>query len=97
MELVPVRDLRLHPGQVWKRLGQGREIVVTAKGQPIALLTSIVGGDVEKALRAIRMARTQIALGEIRDEAHQKGLDRLSVEEIDTLIKKTRRTRRRPL
>ncbi len=93
MEFVAVRDLRLHPGRVWKRLDRGQEIVVTARGRPIALLTDIVGADEEKALKAVRMARAQLSLTAIRQEAHRKGLDRLSVEQIDRLVKKTRRER----
>ena len=95
MEFVSIRDLRLNTGQVWKRLGGKGEMIVTSKGRPIALLTEIASGDVDSALRAFRLGRAQLALDQIRETARQTGADRLSNKQIDRIIKKTRRDRRR--
>lgn len=97
MEFVSIRDLRLNTGQVWKKLGAAGkgEIIITSKGRPIALLAEIISGDVESTLHALRLGRAQLALDHIREVAHQKGTDGLTEKHIDSLIKKTRRERRR--
>ncbi|OQY18986.1 MAG: hypothetical protein B6I34_10065 [Anaerolineaceae bacterium 4572_32.1] len=41
MEFVPVREFRLRPRQVWKRLTESGELVITSYGKPIALLTGV--------------------------------------------------------
>ena len=97
MEFVSVRDLRLNTGQVWDKLdgSSSQEIIITSKGRPIALLTEIVSGDVESTLHYLRLGRAQLALDHIRKEARQKGVDKLSDKQIEQLITKTRRERRR--
>ncbi len=42
MKFLPSRELRLRPGRVWKDLKKAREMVVTANGRPVALLTAQV-------------------------------------------------------
>ncbi len=39
MDFVSVRDFRTQPGEVWKKLAQQHELVVTRNGKPFAILT----------------------------------------------------------
>jgi prevent-host-death family protein len=93
MEFIPVRDLRVRPGEVWRRLRQKREVVITSGGRPIAVLIG-VEGDVEETVAAVRRARAQMAVSRLRQSAAEQGLDRLTGEEIEAEIQASRRERR---
>ena len=92
MEFVPARDLRVQPGEVWRRLREKRDLIITSRGQPIALLID-VAGDVEATLAAVRRARAQMAVSQMRQMAQAQGLDRLTADEIDAEIQDTRQER----
>ena len=94
MEFITVRDLRVRPGQVWDRLAQQQDIIVTSNGRPIALLTRISEDEVEETLIALRRARAQLAVSRMRTAAAQVGANRMTAAEIEAEIKKTRQTRR---
>ncbi|HXV97086.1 MAG TPA: type II toxin-antitoxin system prevent-host-death family antitoxin [Anaerolineae bacterium] len=95
MEFITVRDLRVHPGQVWDRLAQQQDIVVTSNGRPIALLTRISEDEVEETLIALRRARAQLAVSRMRTVAAQTNANRMTAEEIEAEIKETRQNRPR--
>jgi len=96
MDFVTVRELRIRPGEVWRRLREKRDLVLTSSGRPIALLVSIdEGDDVEDTLGALRRARAQLAVSRLRRAAATVGADRLSDEEIQAEIDNARRERRR--
>ena len=92
MEFIPVRDLRVQPGAVWDKLRRQGDLVLTSRGQPIALLVS-VQEDLERTLTAVRRARAQMAVSEMRRVAQGRGLDRLSAAEIEAEIGAARRER----
>lgn len=94
MEFVSVRELRIQPGQVWRRLNETGDMVVTSNGKPIALLSRVDGATLEETLTALRRARAQVALSELRARAEARGLSNLSPQEIDAEIKAARRDRR---
>ena len=95
MELVTVRDLRIRPGDVWRRLREKHDVVVTSNGRPIAVMVEVgEGADVEDILAALRRARAQAAVSRMRRVAAAQGLDQLTPGEIDAEIAATRRERR---
>ena len=94
MKFVPVRDLRLRPGQVWKHLLVD-EVVVTSKGQPIALMTKVTPETFEREVAQLRKARALAALEDIQREAVRTARDRLRDEDIDREIQAVRKARRR--
>jgi antitoxin (DNA-binding transcriptional repressor) of toxin-antitoxin stability system len=93
MEFITVRDLRTRPSQVWDKLRQRRDLILTSSGRPIAVLSHIEEGDVEETLAALRRARAQAALSRLRADAATQGLDRLSPEEIEAEIAAARTLR----
>ena len=95
MQFVSVRELRLKPGSVWQRLKVEHDLIVTSKGRPMGVLCDTSGLDVEVTLRAIRRARAQAAIAQMREHARHQGLDRMTMGEIDKLIHSTRRRRKR--
>jgi prevent-host-death family protein len=86
MEFITVRDLRTHPAEIWDKLRQQRDLIVTSNGRPIAVLSHIEEGGVEEALDSLRRARAQVAVSRMRADAAAQGLDRLSAEEIEAEI-----------
>jgi len=96
MEIITVRDLRLRPGDIWRRLKDRRELVLTSNGRPVALMIGVAGDeDIDATLRAVRRALTQAAVSRMRVSAARSGADRLSKEAIDDEIAAARLERRR--
>ena len=60
----------------------------------IAVLTPTSPGTVEEDLLAIRRGRFLMALDHIQAEAKAKGLDKMTMEEIDETIAEVRQERR---
>lgn len=95
MDFVTVREFRTQPAKVWKKLKAGKDVVVTRNGKPFALLTHTEADRVEENLRAIRAARFATALRETQRIAKQKGLDKMTMEEINAEIAAVRTARRK--
>jgi antitoxin (DNA-binding transcriptional repressor) of toxin-antitoxin stability system len=94
MKFVTIRELRSKTASIRKDLAQEREIVLTANGRPFAVVTPVEPDSVEEELQAIRRARAKVAVERLRTQAKAKGLDRLTMDEIDTIVAETRRARR---
>lgn len=96
MEIITVRDLRLRPGEIWRRLKDRTEFVLTANGRPVAVMIGLdESEDIEGALRDIRRARTQAAVSRMRASAARIGADQLTDEAIDDEITAARLERTR--
>lgn len=93
MEFVTVRDLRLKPAEVWDKLAQQRELVLTSNGRPLAIIAGVGEGDVEETLVALRRARAQAAVSRLRRAAAASQADRLSAAEIEAEISQARQAR----
>jgi len=94
MRFVTVRDLRGKSAQVWRQLGQERDMVITSKGKPIALLTSINEENVEESLEAIRTARAMAAVEAMQRRSERTGGNRMTLKEINAIIADVRRSRK---
>ncbi|HUT37175.1 MAG TPA: type II toxin-antitoxin system Phd/YefM family antitoxin [Planctomycetota bacterium] len=93
MKFITVRDLRSRTAAIRKELATERDMVVTANGRPFALLSSVHPDRVEEDLLAIRSARALRAMDRIQAWSKARGLDKMTMEEIDALIAKVRRER----
>ncbi len=81
MQFVPVRSLRNTPNAVQELLKNSGDVVLTARGEPIALLVPI-DGDLTAALQTLRRARAEQAVSDLRAEAARLGLDKWTDEQI---------------
>ena len=90
MKFIPSRELRLRPGQVWRDLKKEGELVVTSHGQPVALMLPVNGKDLETKLGAVRAAELRDAIRALQQDSVRKGLDKLTMEEIDEIIRQVR-------
>jgi len=96
MDFVTVRDLRIRPADVWRRLREKRDLVVTSNGRPIAIMVEVgEDEDVGATLVALQRVRAQAAISRMRRSASAQGLDRLSPDDIDAEIAAARRERGR--
>ena len=94
MKFLTVRDLRGKSSEVWRELPDEKEMIVTHNGRPIAMLTPVTDVTLEDSIAAWRRVRAQQALERIQRKSVERGTDRLSMKEIDTEIRKTRKSRK---
>ncbi|MBW2035765.1 MAG: type II toxin-antitoxin system prevent-host-death family antitoxin [Deltaproteobacteria bacterium] len=86
MKFVSVRDLRLKPGDVWKLAKREKDLIITANGRPMAILTGVDEDTFEEELDVIQRARALKALDSIHRDSVTRGTDRISSEEIQSEI-----------
>ncbi len=94
MEFVPYRMLRNQPSELRKKLDENGELIVTVDGEPLAVMLQIPKGSLEDLVQLLSQLRAQLAVGAIREEARKRGRNKMTVEQADTLVRKTRQARR---
>ena len=95
MRFIQAKCFRLSPGNIWKLLEQEKELIVTSNGRPIAVLSYTDESSVEETLKALRMAKAELALKELRKTSLAAGTDKLLPEDINREIKKYSREQRK--
>jgi antitoxin (DNA-binding transcriptional repressor) of toxin-antitoxin stability system len=95
MKFVTVRDFRMSSANIWKTLSQEQEMVITNNGKPIALLTPLSDRNLEETLSAVRRAKAINAVQLIQRESIKNGTDKITLEEINSEIKMSRKARKR--
>jgi len=93
MKFVSTRDLRNRPGSVRKALRE-EDVVLTASGKPVAVVIGVEDEELEETLDLLRQMRAQRALSRLQRSAHERGIDRLSPEEIEREIQEARAARK---
>lgn len=94
MQFVPYRELRNEPSALRKKLASEGELVVTVDNKPFAIMISLGEESAENLLLMISRLRAQMAVRAIRSEARRRGLDKMTLDDINALIGKTRAERR---
>lgn len=94
MKFVSLRDFRTRTSDIRKDLRAQHEIVLTANGRPIAILAQVDEDDFEERLKALRRSRARALLDRIQAKAKARGVDKLTMKQIDAIVAKTRRGRR---
>ena len=95
MQFVSVRDLRSKSSELWKKIRQQIDLVVTSNGRPIAILSGVSEDNLEESLSALRQSRAIQAVESMQLSAKKAGLDRLTAAEIDQEIEVVRKARRK--
>ena len=91
MKFLTVRDLRSKSTQIWKNLPDDQEMVITNNGRPVAILSSVNESNLQTSLNSIRRARIAEAISSIQQESMKKGTHKITSDEINNEIKKTRK------
>lgn len=94
MKFVSVRELRDRTAQLWRDLEREKDLIVTNNGKPVAILTATDSDSFERSLGEIRRCRAGDALSALQRDAAERGLDTLSMDDIDTEIQASRNRRR---
>ena len=94
MKFITVRDLRSRSADVWRKLSEEGDLVVTSHGKPIAIVSATDEERLEQALRERRQVRALHAVKQLQEAAATAGRDKLTDEAIDTEIRQARRGRR---
>ena len=95
MQFVPYRELRNEPSALRKKLVREGELIVTVDNKPFALMINLGDENVEDILLMVSRLRAQMAARSIRSQARREGLNKMTLKDINTLIKKTRAERKR--
>jgi antitoxin (DNA-binding transcriptional repressor) of toxin-antitoxin stability system len=95
MEFVPYRVLRNQPSELRRKLKENGELVVTVDGEPLAVMIEIPKGSLEDLVLLLSQIRAQLAVAAIREQARQRGLGNMTVEQADVLVQDARSARRK--
>lgn len=93
MRFVTVRELRAQSAEVWRRLAQERDLVITSNGKPMAILSAVSPDDLEESLAALRRARAMAAVEAMQRQSVEAGADRISREAVEAEISAVRKQR----
>ena len=91
MKFVTVREIRNQPTVFLNYLKKEKDLVLTSKGKPVALLTGTDEDHFTESLSQIRGMRFMAAMKRSQEKAVKLGLDKLSDKEIDKEIRRSRR------
>jgi len=91
MKFMSTKDLGVTPENIWQTTERKQDIIITADGRPIAILTGVDENTFEQELETIKRARALRALDMIHKESVQKGIYTLSEEEIQAEIDSVRK------
>jgi prevent-host-death family protein len=95
MSTISVSELKKKPASQWLKSAAKDDLVITSKGQPVAVLLRIAATSVESTRVLLRSLRALQAQAALQQAAAANGTVGLSMSEIDAEIAAARRSRRR--
>ena len=90
MEYLSVRDLRASK-DVWDKLSQTGELVLTTNGNPTALVIDVNASNLEETIATYRQAKAMRLINNMRIQAGKAGKSRIRMEEIEEEIAAVRK------
>ncbi len=93
MKFINVRELRLRPGDVWKKLKIEKDIILTLNGKPFAILNSTDEDRLEQNLASLRRSRALEAMETLQKYSIDEGLNKLTIKDIEKEVQLVRRER----
>jgi hypothetical protein len=94
MQFIPYRNLRNEPSSVREQLSIEGEIVITNGGKPFALMIDIPENEsIDEIMLIASRIRAQLAIRSIRSKARTNGTSKLTEDQINEIIQKTREER----
>lgn len=95
MIFYTVRDLRTHPREVWEKLSETHEVIITNNGKPSALMIEIDDESLEDVLASVRQSMAMRAVNKLRLSSIRSGRSEMNAEDIDAEISKVRKEKRK--
>lgn len=93
MQFVSVREFNSSLRKTRETLKAHKKIVLTCNGKPSMLVLDIAGQDFENVLDTISRFEALRLLESIQMQAGRAGLDKISLDEINSEIKEHRKSR----
>jgi len=92
VKFVNVRDFRNSSRDIWERVRNDEDVIITNNGKPTAILVSVSESNLDEVLAGIRQARAMRAFNRLQEQASSsKDMDDA---EIDAVIKTYRAEKR---
>jgi prevent-host-death family protein len=95
MSTISVSDLKKKPAKQWFKSASKGDLIITSKGQPVAVLLRIAEASMESTRALLRSVRALQAQTALQQAAVANGTSDLSLSDIGAEIAATRRARRR--
>jgi hypothetical protein len=95
MKTLTIRDFRTRPKAAQRTIAAEGEALLTSNGRPVALMLRVDSDSLDQTMETVRRARALQAVKKMRADARARGLDRLSFKQIDVIIGRSRKARRR--
>lgn len=95
MSTISVSELKKRPAKQWLKSAGKDDLVITSKGQPVAVLLRIAAASVESTRALVRSVRALQAQAALQQAATANGTVDFSMSDIDAEIAASRRARRR--
>jgi len=95
MSTISVSELKKRPASQWLKTAAKGDLVITSKGQPVAVLLRIAAASLKSTRVLLRSFRALQAQAALQQAAAANGTARLSMSDIDAEIAAARRARRR--
>jgi hypothetical protein len=92
---ISVSDLKKRPAWQWLPSAGKDDVIVTAEGQPVAVLLRTDAASLAPTLAALRSVRALRAQAALQKAAAAQGTDQLGLSDIDAEIAAARHARRR--
>ena len=92
MKFVTVRDFRNSSRDIWEKVSNDEDVVVTNNGKPTAILVNVSENNLEEVLASIRQARAMRAINRLQEQASSSTY--MDDAEIESVIKKYRAEKR---
>lgn len=92
---MSISELKKKPAGAWLKSAGKQDLVITSKGQPVAVLLSIATASLESTHALLRSVRALQAQAALQQAAQANGTVGLSMSDIDAEIASVRRARRR--
>lgn len=86
MKTLTIRDFRSPPREARLGLVGHKEALLAANGKPVAILLPVNASSLDDTMKILRRARSLQTLADIRQRSKAKGLDRISLKEIDAEV-----------
>jgi prevent-host-death family protein len=92
---ISISELKKKPAGAWLKSAAKHDLVITSKGQPVAVLVRIAAGSADSTRALLRSVRALQAQAALQQAATANGTASLSMSDIDAEITAARRARRR--
>ena len=91
MNSITLQELGRQAPALARQLEQGGELLVTKDDKPVAVLFPTDGEALDPCMKAWRRARNLLALERVQRESVARGMDKMTMEEINAEIAAYRR------